>query len=338
MKIVTVDSYLRGGGLRMSKLTIGLPVYNAMPFLPETMASLLAQDYQDFNILVIDDGSTDDSAKYLRTVKDPRMHVVRQENKGLTFTLNRMLREAETPWLVRHDADDIAYPNRIRLIVEYIEKYPEAGMFYSLARYYPNYKSFGTFRTTVASPMVLRNLTKAGYLLAICHPAVTLNIQKTLSVEGYRFNLHVEDIDLWWRMALRSDVVFIPEFTVGVRHNFSSTSNINLKKQSINTLYVQYLLLSHLWGLSPLPYDRILDKLAVMMDEKELQFREHIRQANIHAGRREFIRACAHAAKSLSASPRHFFRRVTYELGTKKTVVNGVDPRIFAAFSDILWQ
>jgi len=308
-----------------------------MPFLPETIDSLLAQDYQDFNILVIDDGSTDDSAEYLRTVKDPRVHVLHQENKGLTFTLNRMLMEAETPWLVRHDADDIAYPNRIRLNVEYIKKYPEAGMFYSLARYYHNHKSFGTFRTTVASPMVLSNLTKAGYLLAICHPAVTLNVQKALSVGGYRFNLHVEDIDLWWRMALENDVVFISEFTVGYRHNISSISSRNIKKQSINALYIQYLLISQLWGLSPLGYDQIVDKLTVLLNERELRFREHIRQANIHAGKGEFIRACAHAAKSMSASPQHFVRRVAYELGTKKTAVNGVDPRQFAALSDILW-
>lgn len=322
----------------MAALTIGLPVYNAMPFLPETIASLLAQDYPDFNILIIDDGSTDDGAEYLGTVKDPRVHVMRQDNRGLTFTLNRMLREVDTQWLVRHDADDIAYPNRIRLIVEYIKKYPEAGMFYSLARYYQNHKSFGTFRSTIASPMVLSNLTKAGYLLAICHPAVTLNVQRALSVGGYRFDLHVEDIDLWWRMALVSDVVLIPECTVGFRHNFSSISTRNIKQQTEHTLYIQYLLLSQLWELSPSPYDRILEKLTVMLDERELRFREHIRQANIYAGKGKFTKAFTHAARSFTASPQHFIRRVAYELGTKNIAVNGVDPRMFASFSDILWQ
>jgi hypothetical protein len=93
-----------------------------------------------------------------------------------------------------------------------------------------------------------------------------------------------------------------------------------------------------LWKLNPLPYDQILDKLAVMLDEKELQFRAHIRQANIYIGKGEFIRASAAAAKSLLASPQHFFKRVSYELGTKKTAVNGVDPKMFAASSDILWR
>jgi glycosyltransferase involved in cell wall biosynthesis len=322
----------------MPILTIGLPVYNAIPFLPESIHSILAQDYHDFNILVIDDGSTDGSAEYLKTVKDRRVRIVRQENMGLTFTLNRMLREADTPWLVRHDADDIAYPNRTTLIMEYIQKYPETGMFYSLADYYQGIKSFGTFRTTVASPEVLSNLTRVGYLLAICHPTVTLNIQKTLSVGGYRFNLHVEDVDLWWRMALHNDIVLIPEFTVGVRHNLSSVSSKSLERQSVNALYVQYLLISHLWGHSPLPYDKIKDKLAVMLDKRRLRFRENIRRANIYAGRREYIKACIYVAKSLMATPEHFLKRVTYELRSKEIAVNGVDPKIFATFSHLLWR
>lgn len=140
---------------KMAILTIGLPVYNAMPFLPEAMQSLLAQDYEDFNILVIDDGSTDEGPAYLKSVKDPRVHVERQENKGLTFTLNRMLREVDTPWLVRHDADDIVYPERVRLTMQHIQRYPEAGMFYSHATYYNDKKHVAKFRTTTGSPQPL---------------------------------------------------------------------------------------------------------------------------------------------------------------------------------------
>ena len=62
---------------------------------------------------------------YLKSIQDSRFKVVSQANSGLTATLNRMLAEADNPWLVRQDADDIAYPNRIELITEYINKYPE---------------------------------------------------------------------------------------------------------------------------------------------------------------------------------------------------------------------
>ena len=301
-----------------------------MPFLPEAMQSLLAQDYEDFNILVIDDGSTDEGPAYLKSVKDPRVHVERQENKGLTFTLNRMLREVDTPWLVRHDADDIVYPERVRLTMQHIQRYPEAGMFYSHATYYNDKKHVAKFRTTTGSPDLLRDLTKAGYLLAICHPAVTLNVAKALDVGGYRFNLHVEDIDLWWRMALRYDIRLISAFTVGVRHNLSSVSNENLKAQSINTLYIQYLLLSHLWGNSPLLYDEVKDVLTTMLDMKELAFRESIRRANACIGKREYVKACSYAIRSLIASPIHFYKRLIHELGSGEFVVNGLNPRLFA--------
>ena len=97
----------------MRQITVGIPVFNAMPYLPESLESILRQSYSDFEILVINDGSTDGGRDYLRSVRDPRLRVVDQENRGLAATRNRMLAEASTPWLARHDADDVAYPHRL---------------------------------------------------------------------------------------------------------------------------------------------------------------------------------------------------------------------------------
>lgn len=318
-------------------LTLGLPVYNAMPYLPTTVESVLGQECGDFKILIVDDGSTDGSYEYLEGVRDSRIRLERQENRGLAATLNRMLTDTDTPWLVRHDADDIAYPNRTKVIMDYIRKHPGAGMFYSMANYVQDNRRFGTFRTTVAPPEVLRNITRAGYLLAICHPAVTLNVKKAVEVGGYRFR-HVEDVDLWWRMALHSDLVLIPECSVGVRCHFSSVSSSNLEMQSTDALYVQYLLLSHLWRLEPLPYDRVRETLASMLDRKMLRFRHDIRKANIYAGKGKYFKAIACAAKSILDSPKHFLKRVSYELWNEDVAVNGLDPRKFAELSNELWQ
>lgn len=322
----------------MSLVTVGLPVYNAMPFLPETIDSLLQQTCPDFKVLAIDDGSTDDSLNYLKSIQDSRFKVVSQANSGLTATLNRMLAEVETPWLVRHDADDIAYPNRIELITEYINKYPDSGMFYSYAKYYQNAESFGTFRTTKASPDVLSSLTKAGYLLAICHPTVTLNIAKTRELGGYRFNLHIEDIDLWWRMALRHEIRFIPEETVGFRLNINSVSSSNLQGQATNTLYVQYLLLSHLWNLEPLPYELVKEPLTMLLDRKKLNFRTNMRLTNIHMGKKAYAEAIKYGFGALLSSPQDFLNRLTYELGNKDVAVNGENPEIFVDNCSNLWN
>ncbi len=76
----------------MPQLTVGIPVFNAMPYLPESLQSILRQDYRDFEILVINDGSTDDSGEYLRSIRDPRLRIVDQDKLGVIAARNRMLK------------------------------------------------------------------------------------------------------------------------------------------------------------------------------------------------------------------------------------------------------
>lgn len=321
----------------MSSLTIGLPVYNAMPFLEESVKSLLRQTDGDFTILAIDDGSTDAGLDYLRSVKDPRLRVIAQENRGLTFTLNRMMREAETPWLMRHDADDIALPDRVEITRRYIERFPNAGMFYSEARYYQNGRSLGTFRITRATPDQLRRITTMGYLLAICHPTVTLNIAKAIALGCYRFDLHIEDIDLWWRMALKYDIQYMREVTTYFRHNTTSVSTTNLEYQSINTLYVQYLLLSHLHGWPTLPWKCVRDQLAQVADRRKLTCREKMRRANICYSQRQYGSGSKHLVGAALSHPSYFAERVLYELNPGGIAVNGENPLKFLNRRDQLW-
>jgi len=321
----------------MKLLTVGLPVHNAMPFLPETVDSLLKQSYENFELLVIDDGSRDDSLAFLKSIKDRRLRLISQENRGLTATLNRMLAEVNTPWLVRHDADDIAFPHRLGLIAESIGRYPDAGMFYSYARYYQNGRFFGTFRTTSATPERLRDLTRAGYLLAICHPTVTLNVAKTIDLGGYRFNLHVEDIDLWWRMALEYDIQLIPAATVGFRHNSMSVSSSNFEKQCVNTLFIQYLLLSHLWQLRPLSYEEISPRLMSLVNRRHIRFRENARLANISLSGKSYASAMRHLGQAFVASPADMVKRILYEFRSGAPVVNGENWKRFQAQKDLMW-
>lgn len=321
----------------MRLLTVGLPVHNAMPFLAQTVRSILQQTYTDFELLIIDDGSTDDSLDYLKSLKDPRVRLVSQENQGLSATLNRMLREARTPWLVRHDADDLAFAHRLAVTVSHIERHADAGMFYSYARYYQEGRIFGNFRTTTHTPEGLRELTRRGLLLAICHPSVTLNVEKTIRAGAYRFSMHVEDVDLWWRLALMYDIRLIPEATVAVRHNLASISARNFEQQNINTLFVQYLLLSHLWGLNPLSYEKAAAPLSVLVNRRKLRFRENARLSNIYLSRRDYPRALKHACASMIASPFDFVARVLYEARKNAPVTNGIAPDQFRKRQNLFW-
>src|ERR1700747_1547593 len=108
-----------------------------MPYLPEAVESLLGQSVSGFEILAIVDGATDESLAYLESVRDSRLRILVQPNRGVTATLNRMLHECRTPWLVRQDADDVSHPRRMERLISAIAEHPDAGMFYSLANYHP---------------------------------------------------------------------------------------------------------------------------------------------------------------------------------------------------------
>jgi Glycosyl transferase family 2 len=320
----------------MTQLTIGIPVFNAMPYLRESIESILYQTYSDFVIVAINDGSTDDSLEYLKSICDPRLRVVNQSNRRLTATLNRILDEVETPWLVRFDADDIAYPDRLARTIENIERYPDAGMFYSLAAYHPA-NSIGQFRSTRGSPKQISQLVRSGYLPSICHPTVTLNVEKARALGGYRFDLHIEDIDLWWRMALQYDIRLISEVTVGFRQNAQSVSSANLEAQALNTLYVQYLLLSHLWNREPLCYQEACEPLARLCNRRRLDFKAHLRSSNIELGRGHTFSGLTEAGRGLLASPKHFMQRLLDEFIPNRLIGLGEPAASFVHLEAILW-
>jgi hypothetical protein len=249
-----------------------------------------------------------------------------------------MLREVTTPWLVRQDADDISYTKRIERIREYIQHYPDAGMFYSLAEYYPRNRSVGLFRCTRGTPEELRNIVQSGYLLSICHPSVALNVDKALQIGGYRREVYIEDADMWWRMALAYDIHFIPEVLVGFRQNFGSLSSRNHERQFIHGLYVQYLLLSQLWGYSPEPVEKIERHLVNLISTNSLRAKERLRIFNMKLAEQKYVQAGTALLSAISASPKYFFNRLRDEFVHDNVIANGVDPAIFKERKELLWS
>ncbi len=318
-------------------VTVGLPVHDAMPYLPESVESILDQSMQDFEVLAIVDGCCDGSLKYLRSIRDERLRVIEQQHCGLTFTLNRMLRECRTPWLVRQDADDVSTPDRLRRVVRAIRENPGAGMFYSDAAYYPQKKSVGLYRCTRGTPDQIRSVARSGYVPAICHPSVALHVEKTLAIGGYRPGIQCEDADLWWRMALAYDIFFIPEVLLLFRQNAHSLTSRNLRQQALHGLYVQYLLLSQLEGRRPEKLGSVEGELRKLLDETPLIAKERLRAFNMHLGRGERLPALRALASSFAASPKYLLRRLRDEFFPAAEIANGVEPRLFQQRKDVLW-
>jgi glycosyltransferase involved in cell wall biosynthesis len=102
-------------------------VYNGERFLREAVESILNQTFEDFEFIIINDGSTDRTGEILNSYKDERLKIFNQPNRGLTKSLNRALKLSQGKYIARQDADDISEPNRLEVQVTYLEFHPEVA-------------------------------------------------------------------------------------------------------------------------------------------------------------------------------------------------------------------
>ncbi len=109
----------------MPLVSVILSTYNDAPFLPESVESVLNQSFRDFELIIVDDGSTDKTAEVLATFQHSRIRLLHNErNLGLAASLNRGIAVASGKYIARQDADTISVPNRLQLQVDYLENHP----------------------------------------------------------------------------------------------------------------------------------------------------------------------------------------------------------------------
>ena len=113
-------------------ISVVMPVYNAEKYLDEAITSLLIQSYENFEILAINDGSTDSSVEILKKYAsiDTRVKIISQKNKGIVAVLNRGIDEAKGEYIARMDADDVSFPNRFKDQIETFQNNPDADLVY----------------------------------------------------------------------------------------------------------------------------------------------------------------------------------------------------------------
>ena len=110
------------------KISVILPVYNGEAYLVESINSILNQNFKDFELIIINDGSIDRSEEIIQSFLDPRIKYYKQENQGLAKTLNIGILKASSSYIARQDQDDISLPSRLQTQYEFLEKNLTIGM------------------------------------------------------------------------------------------------------------------------------------------------------------------------------------------------------------------
>ncbi len=198
-------------------VSIVLPVYNR-PSVIQTITSVLNQTYEHFELIIIDNASTDNTVDRIRTIQDERINlIINEKNEGQTYSLNRGLREAKGVYIARIDADDLMTPDRIEKQVDFLESNPDYGLVGSWVR-------FIDLKDRL-SIIVRMPITDKGMRLmqtiscGIYHPTAMLR-KRVLDEYNLHYDLHVlfsQDYDLWRAIMNHSKACNIGEILVYYR-------------------------------------------------------------------------------------------------------------------------
>ena len=224
-------------------VTVLMPVFNGEEFLKEAIESILTQTYINFEFLIINDGSTDDSERIIRSYKDSRIKYIKNEiNLRLIETLNKGIQLANGKYIARMDADDVCDSRRLELQVEFLEKNLEYGLvgargvsiggLVEIKYHYPSEHNSIQFALSLYNPFL--------------HSCITYR-KELLEVNKFEYNSrypHCEDYELWLRMIKYTKFYNLPEFLIKIRvhDNQVTKQNIDLQINYTNELRSNYLL------------------------------------------------------------------------------------------------
>ncbi len=216
------------------RVTIALPVYNAAAYLDHALESILGQTYQSFQVICIDDGSSDGSLEILHKwrQRDSRITLRSRENRGIVATLNESLEQGTGTYFARMDADDFALPDRLSVQVEFMDTHP--GIILSGGNAMMVDPS-GRHLKTVDPPLThdaIWSLLIKGHATTLVHPTIIAKTSACRQIGGYREAYrYIEDLDLFLRMGKLGKLGNVPDTLLFYRQHLTSSNRIHGERQ-----------------------------------------------------------------------------------------------------------
>jgi len=234
----------------ISLVTVLMPVYNAEEYVKQAIESILLQTYSNFELLIIDDASTDASVEAIHSLKDDRIRFIQNEkNLGLIGTLNKGFDLAKGKYIARMDNDDLALPDRLKVQVDYLESHPEVGVFGSA---YINLKDNVKGKTTTF--LHNHDLLKSILFFNSCmaHPTVMFRKEfiKKNNLKYTAGYTHAEDYEFWVRAIDKTQFSNAQEPLLLYRIHDKQTSNSESRAQQETASRIRLMMISKL-GLQP---------------------------------------------------------------------------------------
>ncbi len=214
----------------MPTVDVIIPAFNAAHYLPFALESVASQTFDDWQIVLVDDGSTDNTPEVIAPFLDrfgSKLKYIRQENRGLPAARNAALRSSTSEFLALLDADDVWLPNRLAASLKALAAHPAAGLAYGLIRVIdPEGRVVGDSWT--GNPKHAEgHIAPHIYMRKVELPCPTITFRRRCIDDVGFFDETMratEDRDLWLRIALRYEVAFVPEVIASYRVSPNSMS------------------------------------------------------------------------------------------------------------------
>lgn len=199
--------------LKIPAVSVVIATYNRARFLPETIESVLQQRFRDFELIVVDDGSTDETPELLKSYAG-RIRSLRQENRGPAAARNLGIRSARGRWISIQDSDDLAAPDHLEILFAFAEQNPDCGMVFANGAYLggPEHN-----RETIIPKEKSRRLARDGVRLVDLFDKSIVRLQAALiskqcleAVGGHDESLYIcMDLDLAFRIFMRYPAAYL---------------------------------------------------------------------------------------------------------------------------------
>lgn len=198
------------------KISVIIPLYNKEHYIENTIKSVLYQTFSDFEVIVINDGSTDNSTKIVESFTDSRIKLIMQKNKGVSAARNRGIREAIGDFIAFLDADDTWYPDYLETMIKLSQQYPSYSVFCVAQKNRPIY-------TLPQGVSIIRDFCSYPYIFWTGALLIKNNVLK--EVGGFRVGVQLgEDTDMWLRISCKYHTIYLNE--AHVNHPYITENNL----------------------------------------------------------------------------------------------------------------
>lgn len=217
-------------------VSVVMPAYNAEKYLREAIDSILAQTFTDFELIIINDGSTDFTKDIILSYTDQRIRYIENEqNSGICVTLNKGLDAARGRYIARMDSDDISLPRRLEVQVQYMDSHPEIGVAGTDIEIFGDGMKSQVFNFDTNPQVCRSNLI---FSATLAHP--TALIRKSVLADNHLiyddYYRGMEDHHLWWQIAQHSEISNVSEVLLRYRQHTSQATRQNTDEEFKNRL------------------------------------------------------------------------------------------------------